>query len=115
MASNRTQPLVLATFSSTALTTSWQAVNGTGFAYSPFTIRLTNGSSEIVQFSFDGVNAHEQLRPNSDFTLETQTNAAPLSWVNKWPAGTIVYVKATAAGSGTNDISVSGYYNATNV
>lgn len=109
MASNKVQALILATFSSSALTSSFQAINPNGFSNPIFFLRIVNGSSNAITISFDGTNANETVLGTSAFDLPLQTNAQPPNWVAKLAAGTVVYVKGTA-GTGTNDITVSGYY-----
>lgn len=92
---------------SSAVTSSYTALNGTGFAEAPFFIRINNASSMAITVSYDGVNNHEFIAANTVFELPSQTNSQPNAQIALFPKYTIVYVKGTA---GTGNIYLSGYY-----
>lgn len=73
-----------------------------------FMIRICNNSDKDVLMSFDGVNAMEAIRAETDLTLNFQTNAQPGNYFALLAAGTDFYFLGTAGGSGA--ITVSCYY-----
>ena len=109
MAQNTVKALELSTLNATALTTSYQAINGTGFLYPVFYMRIVNDSNQDITISYDGTTDHEYVPSGDTFNFPSQSNAQPNSGVSLWSARTVVYVKAGAAGTGT--IALSGYYN----
>lgn len=107
MAQNSVKPFALSSILSSAVTSLYAPLNGTGFAQAPFFIRINNASSVAIIVSYDGVNDHEFLAANSVFELPSQTNAQPNAQVALFPKNTIVYIKGTA---GTGNVYLSGYY-----
>lgn len=107
MAQNSVKPLVLSSILSSAVTTLYAPLNGTGFSQSPFFVRINNASTMPITISYDGVHDHEFISANSVFELPSQTNAQPSAQVALFPKFTIVYVRGTA---GTGNVYLSGYY-----
>lgn len=107
MAQNSVKPFVLSSVLSSAVTSLYTPLNGTGFLQAPFFIRINNASNMAITISYDGVNAHEFLAANTVFELPSQTNSQPNAQVALFPKNTIVYIKGTA---GTGNIYLSGYY-----
>jgi hypothetical protein len=107
MAKNSVKPLLLSNLASSAITTTYAPLNGTGFTQAPFFIRINNASNMPITISYDGVHDHEYLVANSVFELPSQTNSQPNAHVALFPKYTVVYVKGTA---GTGSIYLSGYY-----
>jgi len=99
-------PIPLTNIASSALTSSYQAIN-TGFPHPLAILRLNSTSTTSVTVSYDGTNDHEFLLAGADLTLQFQTNSQPNTYIGNMAAGTIVYVKGTA---GTGNIYVGGYY-----
>jgi len=105
MSKNLVKPLVLRTFNAAALVAGFLPINALGLDGPCFTLTLTNSSNVAVTFSFDGVNAHDYLLPNSSKTLY-----APMSFLGEfsgWRKGLVVSVSG-AAGAGL--IYLTGYY-----
>ena len=107
MAQNSVKPFVLSSILSSAVTSLYAPLNGTGFSQSPFFIRINNASTMPITISYDGVNNHEFVQSNGVFELPSQTNAQPNAQVALFPKNTIVYVKGP---TGTGNIYLSGYY-----
>ena len=107
MAQNSVKPLILSSILSSAVTSLYAPLNGTGFVQAPFFIRINNASTASITISYDGVNNHEFLAANTVFELPSQTNSQPNAQVALFPKNTIVYIKGTA---GTGNIYLSGYY-----
>jgi hypothetical protein len=99
-------------FDTATLTANYQAVNPNGFVGAPMIIRLINNSANSIDVSYDGLNDDDVLRPNTDVTLNFQSNAAPNNYVAKFPKGTVVYVKSSASAAG--EFAVVIYYQPTN-
>jgi hypothetical protein len=105
MSKNLVKPLVLRSFNAAGLAAGYQPINALGLDGPCFTLSLTNSSNVAVTFSFDGVNPHDYLLPNSSKTLY-----APISFLGDfsgWRKGLVVSV-AGAAGAGL--IYLTGYY-----
>ncbi len=107
MAQNSVKPFLLSSILSSAMTSIYAPLNGTGFSQAPFFIRIINNSTMAVTISYNGVTDHEFIPANTIFELPSQTNAQPNAQVALFPKNTIVYVKGTA---GTGNIYLSGYY-----
>jgi hypothetical protein len=106
MAQNSVKAQILATIASSAVTTSFAPINGTGFTKPVFFSRIVNDSSEPITISYDGVNSHEYVRAGSDFNFPAQSNSQPNAQYSLLPQYTVVYVKGTA---GTGTIALSAY------
>jgi len=107
MAQNSVKALILSSTLSAGVTGAYAPLNGTGFSQAPFFIRINNASNKAITISYNGVDDHEFLFPDSFLEIATQTNSQPGSHVALFPKHTIVYIKG-AAGVGT--IYLSGYY-----
>lgn len=91
------------------LPAAWQAITPAGgIPESCFTIALRNYSNRLVEVSYDGVNVHDAVLPNSDSVFYFQGNSRPSNQVSTLPRGTEVYVRGTAAGAGF--FYLSGYF-----
>ena len=91
-----------------ALTTSFQVVNSSGLPYPCFMLRIVNLASLNIIISYDGTTSQDILKAGETLNITTQNNALPSSGVALFPAGMKVYVKSTAAGTGT--LYVTAYY-----
>jgi len=100
----------LTNIASSALTTTYQAINPGGIPHSCCILRLNSTSSTSVTISYDGVNDHEFLLAGDSFTIAVQNNAQPNNFIANFPLGTVVYAKGTA---GTGALYLSGYYQPT--
>jgi hypothetical protein len=107
---NTIKAIPLTNIASSALTTSYQAINTGGLPSSCCILRLNSTSSTSVTISYDGVNDHEFLLAGASFTIPVQSNSQPNNFIANFPIGTQVYVKGTA---GTGNIYLSGYYQPT--
>jgi len=107
MAQNSVKPFALSSILSSAITTFYAPLNGTGFTHAPFFIRIVNNSTMPVTISYNGVNDHEYVPAGTAFELPSQTNSQPHAQVALFPKYTIVYIKGTA---GTGNVYLSGYY-----
>lgn len=107
MAQNSVKPFLLSSILSSAVTTMYAPLNGTGFSQPPFFIRINNASSAAITVSYDGINDHEFIAANSVFELPSQTNSQPGAHIALFPKNTVVYIKGTA---GTGNVYLSGYY-----
>lgn len=108
MARNTIVPITRVTFDSSTLTTSYQAINGTGFSQPLIVLRIVNNSNRDIDISFDGVNDHDFLEDAGVFQLGSQSNALPPSNIALFSKNTRIYFKAASAGTG--NIYLVGYY-----
>jgi hypothetical protein len=91
------------------LPAAWQAITpAAGIPESCFMVALRNYSDRLVEVSYDGVNVHDAVLPNSDAVINFQSNSRPSSQVAQLPRGTQVYVRGLAAGAGF--FYLSGYF-----
>lgn len=79
------------------------AINPLGLPQSCFKVIIVNASNVGVTISFDGANAHDYIRANSDRKIECKTNE--FVWSQK---GQIYYISGVAAGVGS--VYLVGYY-----
>ncbi len=107
MAQNSVKPFILSSMLSSAITTNYAALNGTGFSQAPFFIRINNASNTAITVSYNGVDDHEFIAANTVFELPSQANSQPGAQVALFPKKTIVYIKGA---TGTGNIYLSGYY-----
>lgn len=107
MAQNSVKSLAMSSILSSAITTLYAPLNGSGFAQAPFFVRIVNASNMSISVSYDGVIDNEFIPANTVFELPCQANAQPGANIALFPKNTIVYVKGNA---GTGNIYVSGYY-----
>lgn len=62
-------------FDPSTLTTSYQAMNGSGFSDSAKILKIYNPSTTVsIDVSLDGVNAHDFIPPQSTLIVDFQTN-----------------------------------------
>jgi hypothetical protein len=69
------QCVTKAVFNPASLTTSYQALNGTGFSDSAKILKLYNGSTTVsIDISLDGINPHDFIPPLGTLIVDFQTN-----------------------------------------
>lgn len=107
MAQNSVKPLQLTTVLSSTVTLAYQPLNPDGFEHAPFFVRVTNGTTQAVLISFDGINDHEFVLSNGAFDFPSQAGSQPNAQVALLPKHTVLYVRGT---TGTGNITLSGYY-----
>jgi hypothetical protein len=95
-------------FNSTGLSTSYQALNASGFSGPTVLMRIYNASNRDITISYDGTHDHDFVPTTQWLTLNFQTNAAPNNYVAMMKKGTIVYLKGASAGTGL--IYLATYY-----
>ena len=100
-------PLKAVSFNSASLTGAYQAIDPLGFAHSIFLLRIINDASTSITISFNGVDDHDRIRPNSELQISFQNNSQPNTFIANMRQGTKVYVKGTA---GAGSIVVTGYF-----
>ena len=96
--------LGLSTFAGGSLTVNYQAIN-TGFSDPVNRLTIVNNAKIPCYFSFDGINADEFLRAESERVINFINS--PSENLHALKKGLIVYVKSSGASQGT--IAVSGY------
>ncbi len=109
-ATNFVVPLKLATFNSASLTGAYQVVDALGLPHSVFLLRIINNATTAVQISYNGIDDHDYIRPNSELQLSFQNNSQPNNFIANMRQGTKIYVKGTA---GVGTIAVTGYFQPT--
>lgn len=97
----------LASIASSALSSSYQAINTGGLPNPCFLLELISTSSTGVTVSYDGTNDHTYLPAGLTKQLNAQANSQPNNWIANFSKGTVVYVKGTA---GTGNIYVAALY-----
>jgi len=107
MANNKIKALTLASFDSSGLSGTYQAINSGGLANPCVILRIINDSNQDVTVSYDGSTNNDYVRSGESLILNGQSNSLPNSFVANFAKGTVVYVKGT---SGTGSIYLAGYY-----
>ncbi len=109
MSKNYLQPIVRIDFNTASLSTNYQlATAATGLPEGLRLIKFVNSSNQDVDISYDGTNNHDLVRSETDWPLYAQQLAEPANNVAKMKAGTLIYVKGAAAGTGV--FSIIGYF-----
>ena len=97
------QPVLRVGFNTAAIGLPYTAINPLGLPQSCFKVIIVNDSNVGVTISFDGANAGDYIRANSDRVIE---NVVDENVYNK--KGQIYYISGTAAGVGY--VYIVGYY-----
>jgi hypothetical protein len=92
--------LELQSIASSALTSSYQAINADGIEEPSNSLSLVNDSSQNVTISFDGSSDNYVVPDGTIRDWKTDIR-------NRWKKGTVVYIKGTA---GTGNIYLCGTY-----
>lgn len=92
-------------FNAAGLLPAFQPINPNGIEQACFILRVINDSDTAVLISYDGVNPADYIRGDSDLQIDLRKGTDDNECFRK---GTIVYVGASAPGTGA--ITVSGYY-----
>ncbi len=107
MALNKVKAIARTSLAGSSLTSSYQAINTSGFGAACFKVAIYNTTNAAVDISYDGSTDHDVVPATSYIEVMSQTNAQPNSNIALFPIGTKVYVKgASAAGN----VYLSGYY-----
>jgi len=72
-----------------------------------FYIRIVNDATTAITISYNGIDDHEYIAPNSFFELNAQANSQPNNQVCLFSINSTVFIKGVA---GVGSISISGYY-----
>jgi len=72
-----------------------------------FYIRIVNDATTAITISYNGIDDHEYIAPNSFFELNAQANSQPNNQVCLFSVNSTVFIKGVA---GVGSISISGYY-----
>jgi hypothetical protein len=99
--------MTMVTFDAASLSSSYQAVNSSGFPAAMNIFNILNGGSTDLTLSYDGVNAHQYVPSHANYGLASSEIASNTPDAVKIPKGTIIYIKGTA---GTGTIYLTGYY-----
>ena len=95
----------LITFDSSALTTSYQPLNATGFSTDVYIFKMYNGSDQDITISYDGSTDHDFLAAGATFIIDFASNSeGKREGLRK---GQQIWVKG--AGAGTGNIRANGY------
>jgi hypothetical protein len=109
MAQNKVKAIPMTSINSDTFTGDYQPINSpNGLPNACFEIKIVNNSTKDVTVSYDGVTDHDYIPTVSGSRSVFQENASPASFVANMAQGTIVYVKATEAGTGF--VYLTGYY-----
>jgi len=107
MPGDRVKPLILRAINPATFTGSYQAINPLGCEGACNYIVINNYSNVAIYLSYDGVNDHGFILPDSSLIVSVQMNSQPSNQKNLFQKGMIVWVKG-AAGVGT--VNLSGFY-----
>jgi hypothetical protein len=102
------KPITMVAYNTNAIPNAYTAMNAGGIPRSCFALRLMNYSNISVNISFDGVNAHDIIRTNTDKDYPGIYALQETGITGAWQKGTTVYVSAPAVGAGF--IYLCGYY-----
>ena len=100
----------LINFDASTLTGTFQAINGTGTGEPLVAFKFYNSGSNLVIFTYNGVDEHDFVPPGGTFIFDVQTNA--VGWGNSssgykaLPAGTVISAKTS---SNTDRLVMVGY------
>lgn len=97
-------PVLRVGFDTAGLGLAYAAINPLGLPQTCFKVIIVNASNVGVTISFDGANANDYIRANSDRVIENPTDR---NVCNK--KGQIYYISGAAAGVGS--VYIVGYYN----
>lgn len=101
----------MATFASSSLTGSYQAINSSGFPEQMLSIDIYNKSSTDITVSFDGTTDNLYIPTGTARTFSSNAISSQTADSVKFPKGLVVYVKGTA---GTGNVYLTGFYLASN-
>jgi hypothetical protein len=112
MATDILKILPLASFAGATLTTTYQPVASSTFAFPVCMFTVVNDSTMPVIVSTDGITDMIYVRSASDRPLYPQTNAQPQSQKNAFAAQTKLWVRLpTGVTAGTGTIAFEAFYN----
>lgn len=89
---------VLRSINSTGFNNTYQAL-GTPLANAGYIVKMVNNSTVLVTISIDGVNDYD-VAPANSFWLYDEGKVGQVASMPALPAGTQIYVKGAAAGTG---------------
>jgi len=72
-------------------------------------LSIKNATNSDMEFSYDGVNAHEYLPASSGIVLDFTANSSP----ERFPfiaSGTTIYVRYASIAPTSGNIAISAYY-----
>ncbi len=108
--SNRLDFETLINFDASTLTGTFQAINGSGSSDSFIAFKIYNSSSNLIIFTYNGVDEHDFVPPGGTFIFDAQTNSDSsgnsAAGHKSLPAGTVVSAKTS---SNTNRLLMVGY------
>lgn len=101
----------MAVFDTSTLTSTYQSLNGTGFAMDIKVFKIYNAGTQGITISYDnGVTDHDFYAPGSTFILDIQTNHESESAYGQGTlygrSGQRIFGKGTA---GTGKLYIVGY------
>lgn len=105
---NSVKAIPMASFNTTALTTSYKVIDAAGLDEACFLLRINNTSDTSILVSYDGTTDHDYVKTGEKLQVPFQINSNTASSVANMAKGTRVYVKGSGAGTGL--IYLSGYY-----
>ena len=95
---SKIQPMSRLLFDTSGLTTSYQTLSASGFSNDVQILRVVNDSDQDIDISYDGTTDNDFCRAGDSFEL--LFGAAKEGDQGALSAGTQVYVKGAAAGTG---------------
>ena len=100
---------VLSFDAATLLPAAWQAITPVdGLAAACFMLIFRNVSNRLVLVSYNGIDTHDVVPPDSTVELEFQTNSLPNNNCSLMPNGTNIYLAGAVGGAG--HVYLSGYF-----
>jgi len=107
MAQNSVKTIDLTIVNSVAIPAAYAAVADVVIEKALFYIRIVNDATTAITISYNGIDDHEYIAPNSFFELNAQANSQPNNQVCLFSVNSTVFIKGVA---GVGSISISGYY-----
>jgi len=107
MAQNSVKAIDLTIVNSAVIPGAYAAAADVVIEKALFYIRIVNDATTAITISYNGIDDHEYIAPNSFFELNAQANSQPNNQVCLFSVNSTVFIKGVA---GVGSISISGYY-----
>lgn len=93
---NVIEPIPLASFDTSTLTGSYQAIDASGFDSPCVIVKMYNGGSVAVTVSWDGTNDHDYMPSGSTLILDITSNSQRANQKFVAESGQKIYLKGSA-------------------
>src|SRR5277367_4374774 len=92
MAKGSVKAIPISIFNAAGLTNVAQPINPNGLEQACFLIRIVNGSNLTIGISYDQLDDHDVLLPDTSLQLPLQSNSSPNGYVCQLAKGKVIYL-----------------------